>query len=63
MTKNTGMTAKDEKAAKTAKLPVAKTNALNKKLQKEKTASPTTKTIQMVKKAKDIKNTFLFFYT
>ena len=38
MTKNTGMTAKDEKAAKTAKLPVAKTNALNKTLKEHKTA-------------------------
>ena len=55
MTKNTGMTAKDEKAGKTAKLPVAKANALNKKLEEEKSAPPATKTIEMVEKARDKK--------
>ena len=54
MTKNTGMTAKDEKAGKSAKLPVAKTNALNKTLKEHKTAPHLPKQFRLQNK-KEIK--------
>ena len=42
-----------KKLEKTAKLPVAKANAFDKKLEEEKSAPPATKTIEMVEKARD----------
>jgi hypothetical protein len=52
MAKNTGMTARDEKAGKTAKLSPSQANAVNKKLEAEKNDPPPTKTVAAVDKAR-----------
>ncbi len=55
MSKNTGMTAQDEKAGKTAKLPPEKAKAVNKVLADEKNAPPPTKTVAAVDNARNKK--------
>lgn len=55
MSKNTGMTAKDEKAGKTAKLPTDKAKAVNKVLADEQNAPPPTKTVASVQNAREKK--------
>jgi hypothetical protein len=55
MSKNTGMTAKDEKAGKTAKLSETQANTVNQKLKEEASAPPPTKTIKSVENAREKK--------
>ena len=55
MEKNTGMNAKDEKDGKTARLLPSKAKAVNQKLEEEKSASPPTKTVEMVMNAREKK--------
>lgn len=55
MSKNTGMTAKDEKAGKTAHLNSEQAKAVNKKLGAEKKLKPPTKTVEMVEKSREKK--------
>jgi len=52
MAKNTGMTAKDEKAGKTAKLKPEQARSVNKHLADEKNDPPPTKTVELVNKAR-----------
>ena len=55
MTKNTGMTAKDDKAGKTAGLAPEKAKAINKLLKEEAAAPPPTKTVASVDDAREKK--------
>jgi hypothetical protein len=55
MATNTGMTAKDEKAGKTAKLPAEKAKEVNKMLKDEMKDAPPTKTVELVDNARKVK--------
>lgn len=55
MAKDTGMNAEDEKAGRTSKLSSSKADAANKKMKEDKDAPPPTKTIEMVKNAREKK--------